>query len=95
SVARNKPALLYPVLLNMKNCKSVIPKPVPTSSEDKRPSFSNIWCTLCDVPLCCNNSRNCFKIYHEKQKFSGILLSEDLTNYITLIKLKTSIKMIQ
>ena len=42
--------------------------------KDKRPSFSNIWCTLCDAPLCCNNSRNCFKIYHEKQ---NINLNED------------------
>jgi hypothetical protein len=29
--------------------------------------LSNFWCTSCNVPLCCNSNRNCFKIYHEKE----------------------------
>jgi hypothetical protein len=35
-------------------------------SEQKAP-VSNFWCKLCNVPLCCNSNRNCFKNYHENE----------------------------
>jgi len=39
-----------------------------TKQENKKalkdPLRSYIWCNLCNIALCCNSSRNCFKEYH-------------------------------
>ena len=32
----------------------------------KTPYQSQLWCVLCDVPLCCNSNRNCFRDFHTK-----------------------------
>ncbi len=35
----------------------------------QNPPQSQIWCSKCDVVLCCNNKRpNCFKYYHSVQE---------------------------
>ncbi|CAG8745406.1 20423_t:CDS:1 [Dentiscutata erythropus] len=30
----------------------------------QNPPQSNIWCSKCDVALCCNKERSCFKDFH-------------------------------
>lgn len=30
----------------------------------KSPHKSQLWCTMCNVPLCCNINRNCFVSFH-------------------------------
>lgn len=32
----------------------------------KTPYQSQFWCLTCNVPLCCNNNRNCFRDFHTK-----------------------------
>ena len=33
----------------------------------KTPYQSQLWCVVCDVPLCCNSNRNCFVDFHTEK----------------------------
>ena len=38
------------------------------NEKSSNPPQSQIWCSFCNVPLCCNNNRsNCFKNFHNSE----------------------------